>query len=162
MSDSGYITRANLPSPLGHLALFSGSPWPTYDFAEGGLDPGQGKKKRQIASSMYVPGDGQLGSLAGTASATFQFQVVGDNGADLDSAIGVLVDAVCNQQSWELHVSFEGDRDWAWTCWDADEPAIGFAAPMWGPDASAPVMWAPVTVTCQRDPVLVAGPYAIA
>lgn len=162
MSDTGYITRDNLASPLGHLALFSGSPFPTYDFAENGLDPGQAKKRRQIASSTYVPGDGQLGSMLGSADATFQFSITAANGASLDTAIGVLIDAVCNQQSWELHVLFEGTREWAWTCWDADEPAIGIAAPFWGPDASAPVMWCPVTVTCKRDPVLVAGPYVIA
>lgn len=162
MSDTGYITRDNLDTPLGHLALFVGTPWPTYDFTDQGLDPGQAMRRRQVAESMYVPGAGELGSWLSTADATFQFSVTSGNGTDLDTAIGVLVNAVCNQPSWELHVSFEGTRDWAWTCWDADEPRVGFAAPFWGPDASAPVMWCPVTVTCKRDPVLVDGPYQIA
>lgn len=134
----------------------------TYDFAQDGVDPGQAQKRRQIAEAMMVPGAGQLASMAQIADAKWMFLVTAASGATLDTAIGDLVTAVCNQESWELHVLFEGTREWAWTCWDAEEPTIGMTASFWGPDASSPVLWAPVTVLCKRDPILVAGPYQIA
>lgn len=159
--DTGYITRANLPSPFANLDLFAidtDTGVPIYDFSADGLDPGSAPQRRQVVAQQWVPGAGQLGSVPGMASATYSFTVTAVDGVTLDQRIGELVTAVYNQSYWELHVLFEGTREWAWSNWKSDEPQIGFTAALWGPGPE-PYMWAPVTVTTMRDPILVAGPY---
>ncbi len=160
--DSGYITRTNLPTPAAALDLFTidgATGVPIYDFVSDGLDPGQAQQRRQIVEAQWVPGAGQLGSTPGMAHATYEFTVTGADGATLDENIGELVTAVYNQPFWELHVSFEGTREWAWLNWKADEPTIGFTASMWGPGPEQ-YLYTTVTVVTERHPVLLAGPYA--
>lgn len=159
--DTGYITRANMPSPMADLDLFgidTDYGLPIYDFGAGGLDPGSAPQSRQVVAAQWVPGAGQLGSTPGMAQGTYSFIVTAADGTTLDQRIGTLVAAVYDQIEWELHVLFEGTRHWAWSNWKADEPQIGMSAAFWGPGPE-PIMWTPVTVITQRHPILVAGPY---
>jgi len=161
MSDTGHITRANMPSAMADLDLFTidvATGLPIYDFGEGGLGPGSAPQNRQVVANQWVPGAGQLGSNPGMAQATYTFMVTAADGTTLDQRIGVLVEAVYQQIEWELHVFFGGSRHWAWSNWKADEPQIGMSASFWGPGPE-PAMWTPVTVITERHPILVAGPY---
>lgn len=150
---SGYITRTALS--LSNLDLFTADPAgdptvPMIDLVQDGLTPGGAPKRRQVAESMYVDDAFQLQSSKGRTQGQFSFFVTGHDGASLQTNIGDLLAAV-DQPQWNLHVSI-GGADWAWSCWDADLPVVGF------PVSAFYGLWAPVTVPVLRSPIPVAGP----
>lgn len=157
MSDTGYITRGNMPSgPTSDLVLFApdilGDPRDNvYDFVMDGLDPGAPAKRRQFAESMYVVGYSQLQSVPGAGQARLGMYVTGRDGATLDANLDALVKAVTLQTTWELHVTLDGRPERAWSFSDADQPVVGFTVAMWRGLA------APVTITCPRYPTPLAG-----
>jgi hypothetical protein len=168
VSDTGHITRTNMPSgyPTTNLDLFTpdslGDPAvATIDFVMDGLDPGAPAKRRQIAESMYVVGFSQLASVAGEGQGRLGLFVTGRTRAVMEANIDELVAAVTLQPTWELHVAANGGPERAWTYVDADPPTVGFGVPWWtggqGVSAGNQIFWAPVTVSALRYPIPVAG-----
>lgn len=157
MSDTGYITRANMPGgALSPLQLFIPDPLGdprdnVYDFVQDGLDPGAPAKRRQYAESMFVVGFSELQSVPGAGQARLNMIVTGHDGPTLDANLDALVQAVTLQPIWELHVTLDGRSERAWELVDADWPVVGFTVAMWRG------LGAPISITAPRYPTPLAG-----
>jgi hypothetical protein len=124
---SGFITRANLPTPLPDLPILVDPYWPLLGDDAGsadmsqqaGITPTQSATKYVWADSPYVAGQQLVLATPDNAVLDLRLIIDGDSMADAQAKIGPIVTAIRNQLSFTVSVSFDA-ATYAWNCWSGD------------------------------------------
>ena len=155
---SGYITRANLPTPLPNLKIFVDPYWPILgDNAEAadmsqhaGVTPTQSTLKTVWADSPYVAGKQLVLATPDNAMLDLRLVIDGTSMADAQTKIAPIVTAIRDQLSFTVSVSFDA-ATYAWNCYTGDYLVAMNQLFMFG-------YLVPLYLTLPRDPTPAAGP----
>jgi hypothetical protein len=156
---AGYISRANLPTPLANLPILVdpynmilGDQSEAADASmKPGIEPTQSVTKYITASSPYVPGSQVV--LATPDNATLNLRLIIDGGgsfAGLEAQVAPIIQAIRGQLSFQVSVSFDA---WVstWACYSGDYLVAMNQLWMFG-------YLCPMYLTLPRDPIPIAGP----
>jgi hypothetical protein len=155
---AGYISRANLPTPLANLPILVdpynmilGDQSEAADASmKPGIEPTQSVTKYITASSPYVPGSQVVLATPDNATLNLRLIIDGTSFADLEANVTPIIQAIRGQLSFQVSVSFDA---WVstWACYCGDYLValnqiflFGYLCPMY--------------LTLPRDPTPIAGP----
>jgi hypothetical protein len=155
---SGFITRANLATPLDPLPILVdpynmilGDDADAADMSmQAGVMPGQSATKYVTADSPYVAGQQVVLATPDNTTLDLRLIIDGDSFADLMPLVAPIIQAVRDQLSFQVSVSFDGWTS-TWACYSGDYLValnqlflFGYLCPMY--------------LTMPRDPTPIAGP----
>jgi hypothetical protein len=155
---SGFITRANLPTPLPDLEILVDPYWPILgdDAAaadmsmQAGIMPGQSATKYVWADSPYVAGQQLVLATPDISTLDLRLVIDGDSMLDAQTKIGPIITAIRQQLSYTVSVTFDA-ATYAWNCWSGDYEIAMNQLFMFG-------YLVPLYLTLPRDPTPVSGP----
>jgi hypothetical protein len=155
---SGFITRSNLATPLPDLPIFVDPYWPIMgddaDAADmsmqSGIMPGQSATKYVWADSPYVAGQQLVLATPDISTLDLRLVIDGDSMLDAQNKIAPIIQAVRNQLSFTVSVTFD-EATYAWNCWNGDYLVAINQLWMFG-------YLVPMYLTLPRDPTPVSGP----
>lgn len=155
---SGFITRGNLPTPLPDLPILVdpynmllGDDSAAADMSQqAGIDPGVSVLKQVWADSPYVAGKQLVLATPDLATLALRLVIDGTDMLDAQTKIKPIVDAIRNQLSFTVSVSFDA-ATYAWNCWTGDYEIAMNQLFMFG-------YLVPLYLNLPRDPTPAAGP----
>jgi hypothetical protein len=155
---AGYITRANLSPPQGPLDIFIDPYWPLLgddaDAADtsmhAGVTPAISALKTVWADSPYVAGKQLVLATPDNSTLDLRLIIDGDSMADMQAKIAPIVEAIRNQLSFQVSVTFD-DAIYTWQCWTGDYEVAMNQLWMFG-------YLCPLYLTLPRSPIPIAGP----
>lgn len=120
----GYISRANLNPPLGHLGILITPYWPllgdTQDAADmssaAGIAPGQSALKTVWASSPYVAGQQLVLATPDNSTLDMRLVVRGDSMVDAQDQLRPIIQAIRTQLTYNVSVTFQS-ATYTWACY---------------------------------------------
>lgn len=111
---SATVTRADVPGgPLADLAFDVNS---TYELVD--VDRGATTKRRVVATSPFIDGGANAGSVKDMSALTLTIRVLGATLADVDAAVAALRTAF-DQASYQVSITIDGATE-TYDCWDYD------------------------------------------
>lgn len=161
-TQSGFITRSNLPTPLPNLAILVDPYWPLLGDDQAAADmssapgiiPTQSTLKTVWADSPYVAGKQLVLATPDNATLDLRLAIDGDSMLDAKNKIAPIIQAIRQQLTFEVSITFnsgDGDATYAWNCYTGDYLVafnqlhyFGYLVPMY--------------LTLPRAPIPVAGP----
>ena len=155
---SGFISRANLPTPLPDLPIQVDPYWAILgDQSEAadasmkpGIEPTQSVTKYITASSPYVAGSQVVLATPDNAMLNLRLIIDGTSFADLEAKVTPIIQAIRGQLSFQVSVSFDA---WVstWAVYTGDYLLAMNQLFLFG-------YLAPLYLTLPRDPTPLAGP----
>jgi hypothetical protein len=155
---SGFITRANLPTPLDDLPILvdpynmiMGDDADSADMSQqAGITAGQSATKYVWADSPYVAGQQLVLATPDNSTLDLRLVIDGDSMLDAQEKIAPIVAAIRNQLSFTVSVSFDA-ATYAWNVYSGDYLIAMNQLFMFG-------YLVPLYITMPRDPTPVSGP----
>jgi hypothetical protein len=155
---SGFITQGNLPTPLPDLPILVdpynmilGDDAQAADMSQqAGITPAQSALKTVWADSPYVSGKQLVLATPDITTLDLRLVIDGDSMLDAQTKIAPIVNAIRNQLSFTVSVSFDA-ATYAWNCWTGDYLVAMNQLFMFG-------YLVPMYLTLPRDPTPAAGP----
>jgi hypothetical protein len=156
---TGYISRANLDTPLDNLVIFNdvymgllGDDEQAADSqSDAGLDPGLSAMKYTWADSPFVRGQQLVNFVSDMTTMYLRFLVAGGDQATVQANLAAIIAATTQQPSYTVSVTIDDVATYAWMCYPA-EYQVGFNQWTWfGP-------LPPLYLSIPRDPTPVSGP----
>lgn len=155
---SGYITRANLPSPLGNLSIFVDPYWALVGDDEeaadssvrGGLEPAQSQHKYVWADSPYVAGQIPVLATPDNSTLNLRLEIDGTSALDAETKIAAVITAVTQQLSYNVSVTLDS-ATYTWLCYTGDYLVAYNQRHTFG-------YLVPIYLSLPRFPIPVAGP----
>jgi hypothetical protein len=155
---SGFISRSNLATPLDDLPILVDPYWGIMgddaDAADmsmqAGVMPGQSATKYVWADSPYVAGQQLVLATPDITTLDLRVMIDGDSMLDAQTKIVPIVQAIRDQLSYTVSVTFD-EAVYTWSCWSGDYLIamnqlflFGYLVPMY--------------LTLPRDPTPAMGP----